>query len=649
MAGQTVVVSVLADTKNFSKNMKATQSAGDKFKATSAKIGIGAGIALGALVAVGKKAEAYGEAASTADARIAQITKSMGQYGDGYQKVADRVSKSAEKLALTTGIDPNLIKQGQATLSTFSKIESSADKVGGAFDRATKLSADLSASGFGSVQSASLLLGKALNDPVKGVSALTRVGVTLTDQQKEQIASYTKLGQTAKAQNVILGAVEKQVGGVATATANASDKMNVKWQLTYEKIGKQLLPFFEKVRVALGNLADFIGNNTGLVIKLAAGIGILAGVLVTLSAIVKVVTTVQAALNIVMSLNPVGLIVIGIIALIAVIVLLVTHWKQVTQFLSAAWSKVVKTISASLKALGDFFGDVFSDIGKGIKAALSFILGLFLKWTIYGFIITHFSQIKTFVLGVFTAIRTGIKTALDAVLTTVKTIVGNIVTAFLKIVTGIAGAVVKVIDKVTNLKDRIFSILGLIPAKVVSIGVGIITGILTGIKNSWSRLTTYLGGIGGRILKAVGNASLILYSAGKNILIGFLNGLKAEWKNVTDFVGGIGKWIADNKGPKSYDLALLVPAGGYIMQGLQNGIEASIPGLKTTLDKVTSTISATDFSSGVRLDTAAFTEAGTLRGGNNYQISLSTLNPSLEAGRAIVSSINDYNRLNGNR
>jgi phage-related protein len=57
-----------------------------------------------------------------------------------------------------------------------------------------------------------------------------------------------------------------------------------------------------------------------------------------------------------------------------------------------------------------------------------------------------------------------------------------------------------------------------------------------------------------------------------------------------DFVGGIGDWIASHKGPKAYDMALLIPAGGWIMGGLSKGLRAEIPELQRTMSDITDTI-----------------------------------------------------------
>ena len=76
---------------------------------------------------------------------------------------------------------------------------------------------DLSKAGFGDMSSASKMLGKALNDPVKGMTALSRAGVTFSQAQKDQVAALVASGDVLGAQKLILAEVESQVGGAAAA------------------------------------------------------------------------------------------------------------------------------------------------------------------------------------------------------------------------------------------------------------------------------------------------------------------------------------------------------------------------------------------------------------------------------------------------
>jgi hypothetical protein len=200
-----------------------------------------------ALGAVAFKFAKAGENAATANARILQINKSMGLFGESTQIVSDRLVKLAEKTALNTGVDQNAIKLTQAKLLTFRQLAKTADIVGGAFDRATAAAVDMASAGFGDATSNATQLGKALNDPIKGITALTRSGITFTAEEKKLIATLVQSGQTLQAQEMILKAIEMQVGGTAEATANSSDKMKVAFSLVSEQIGTALLPAFDRI------------------------------------------------------------------------------------------------------------------------------------------------------------------------------------------------------------------------------------------------------------------------------------------------------------------------------------------------------------------------------------------------------------------
>jgi hypothetical protein len=200
-----------------------------------------------ALGAVAFKFAKAGENAATANARILQINKSMGLFGESTQIVSDRLVKLAEKTALNTGVDQNAIKLTQAKLLTFRELAKTAGIVGGAFDRATAAAVDMASAGFGDATSNATQLGKALNDPIKGITALTRSGITFTAEEKKLIATLVQSGQTLQAQEMILKAIEMQVGGTAEATANSSDKMKVAFSLVSEQIGTALLPAFDRI------------------------------------------------------------------------------------------------------------------------------------------------------------------------------------------------------------------------------------------------------------------------------------------------------------------------------------------------------------------------------------------------------------------
>ena len=182
------------------------------------------------------------EQGQKAEARIRQIATSMDLFGENVGAVTSRLEEYAVATARATGVDDDSIMAAQAKLLTFRELAKSADEVGGSFDRATMAAIDLAAAGFGSAESNAVQLGKALQDPIKGITALARAGVTFTAAEKERIRTLVESNQIGEAQRLVLASIEQQVGGTGEATATASEKMRVAFALTQEEIGNALLP-----------------------------------------------------------------------------------------------------------------------------------------------------------------------------------------------------------------------------------------------------------------------------------------------------------------------------------------------------------------------------------------------------------------------
>ena len=126
---------------------------------------------------------------------------------------ADQLREQARALAFATLESTEGIMKAQQVLLTFRNV------TGDTFTRATELAADLATVTGGSLQGAMTQLGKALEDPVTGINAMTRSGVSFTDQQKEMIKSLAESGDLLGAQTIILDELAGQYGGVARAEA----------------------------------------------------------------------------------------------------------------------------------------------------------------------------------------------------------------------------------------------------------------------------------------------------------------------------------------------------------------------------------------------------------------------------------------------
>ena len=131
--------------------------------------------------------------------------------GDASGLTAGEIANFAEEMEAATLASAESVMDAASILATFRSV------AGDTFTRALRLAQDLAAVFGQDLRGSAVQLGKALEDPVEGINALRRVGVSFTASQRDLIASLVETGQTAAAQKVILDALEQQVGGAGAA------------------------------------------------------------------------------------------------------------------------------------------------------------------------------------------------------------------------------------------------------------------------------------------------------------------------------------------------------------------------------------------------------------------------------------------------
>jgi len=219
-------------------------------------IAAGAAVAGVGLFVAGLKASI--DAAMEAERVTAQTEAVIKATGGAAGLTAEQIGKLAESESRLTSIDDEVIQSGANMLLTFKEIG------GDTFPRATRAMEDMAvamAAGDTSaidLKGTAIQLGKALNDPVKGMSALQRVGVTFSQSQKDTIKEMVRMNDVAGAQAVILSELESEFGGAAEAagntTAGAMAKLSNEVGNAFEAIGTHLLPVVRDLATGLTNL-----------------------------------------------------------------------------------------------------------------------------------------------------------------------------------------------------------------------------------------------------------------------------------------------------------------------------------------------------------------------------------------------------------
>lgn len=241
------------------------------------------------------------EESEIANNRLRQVFKSMGEAND---EAANKAAAYANKLQMQIGIEDEVIMATQAKIATFKTVSNQTARMAGIFDRATKASFDMQATGFGEASGNAVQLGKALENPVKGINALTRSGITFTSSEQKKIKTLVETGNKLKAQEMILKAVEKQVGGVAEKTATKWQKAKIQAGEISESMGNMVLPMWNKfvdklLNTVIPAIQKFVDEHPHLVKWLAIGGVALIGLGITAKvasfAIFGLTSTIKAA------------------------------------------------------------------------------------------------------------------------------------------------------------------------------------------------------------------------------------------------------------------------------------------------------------------------------------------------------------------
>lgn len=210
----TLTLDLVAKTAGFTQGMDKASRHSEKFRkqidrdikaAKNAFVGlagvIGAGAAWSKVI---KNTIAQEKAVSQLEATL----KSTGRYTP---ELSAKLQKFASELQNVTTYGDEAVIPAQALLLTFTQIG------GSVFTRAQRAILDVATAMGTDLKTATLQVGKALNDPILGMTALSRSGIQFTDAQKDIVKQLVDTGKMAEAQGVILKELETQFGGSAEA------------------------------------------------------------------------------------------------------------------------------------------------------------------------------------------------------------------------------------------------------------------------------------------------------------------------------------------------------------------------------------------------------------------------------------------------
>lgn len=537
--------------KEFNNVGDAADRAGDKGKKFGLLLAgaVTAGVAGLALVLKGGAAE-FADNQKAA----AQFEATLKSTGDAAGITTAGIKSLADSIESKTGTDGAQVVAGAAVLATFTKIRNEVGAGNDVFSRATQAGVDLASKGFGTIESNAISLGKALNDPVKGITALGRQGVTFTEQQKDTIKALVATGDTLGAQKLILAELEMQVGGSAEAYGKTLPGQLDRARQAFDGVKEtvfvavlpavtalllfvteRLIPGFQDLAEKVGPTVEKVGEVfreqiapavvtsakafatffNAIPLPVLVGIGSAIAVLATALALSAAATAVQtaaaAALNAVLLLNPFVLVTALLIALVAGLAFAYRNSETFRNVVTTAFNAVRAVASAVFTFVAGFIGQQLAAVVSIARGAVSIVVGLFT--------------------GDFGRVKEGVAQALGGVLSLVTALPGRILSALgnlggllvnagRELMSGLArGIGEKIAAVVGKVRDAVAQIGRLLPGSPIKDGplkswnnggAGLRLmdmlgdGITAGLPGVRGALSSGLGGINGAVSASVG-------------------------------------------------------------------------------------------------------------------------------------------------
>lgn len=541
------------DTKDLDKKTKdAEKNLKDTLNSIGNAMTVGATIPLTAIATAGVK---Y-------NAELESYTANLTTLLNGNKKQAEELLNTLKETAKTTPYETSHLVKATQTMMSFGISAKDSQKylsqIGDiSMGNAEKLSGLTLA--FSQVQSAGKLTGQDLLQMInQGFNPLNIISketgesmASLKERMSEGGVSAQEVAHAFEIATSKGGLFYKGMEKGAQTTEGKISTLKDSFKEATGSLTESLLPALTSIVQALTKVADWFANlsengktvvliiggivaSIGPLIKIGMGIHklytgfkLFTSAMKTLQIATKLMSVAQAGLNLVMSMNPITLIIIAIVALIAILVLLYNKCEWFRNLVNAIFTYVINGVKQIWSAIQPFVNFVISVV-KQIIVALQPVI----EW-IVNFVKQYIQIYIAMIIAYINLVVAVIKGIVNIVITVVKGIINAV-----KSVINFAKSIP---SKVQNLVNRIVGFFQALPGRMLNIGLDIVRGIGNGITNGigWikNRIKSFVGNVTSFIKKMfkIGSPSkLMSLEVGQWIPKGVAVGIEANTDSVYD-------------------------------------------------------------------------------------------------------------------
>lgn len=377
----------------------------DRTGAAMRRAGAAGSVASAGIVALFRDSIGLYDEQARAEAKVATAIRTTGGAA-GF--TAAELGKQAQALqAVTRFGDERILNEVTAQLLTFGNI------AGDTFTRAQTQALNLATTIDGDLQSASIMLGKALDDPIRGLSAMSRAGVTFSDAQSEVIKSLAETGNIAEAQKLILDEIASKYGDQATAARTAGAGILDAWSNTWSDL-KEIAgsAFVDVLRVIVPPLESMVAAFKTLdpqTQKTVFLMGALAVAIPPVTLALGLMVSAVAAIS-----APVALTVAGIVGLTSAVVAFWPEIKAATEWVGEKFAAALQWASDAMSFMEEQSRALDAAIVNGLSVAMQ-LAGEKVQW-LADLHVKSFHQIKEVVIATVGVVGEWIEGKFNAIL-----------------------------------------------------------------------------------------------------------------------------------------------------------------------------------------------------------------------------------------
>lgn len=592
------------------------------------------GAVAGGVVALGAGLASCAKEAMDAQMGFAQLDAVIKSTGGVAGVTAEMARGLADSLQQVTPFADDAVIAGENMLLTFTNIGKDI------FPQATEMALDMSQALGQDVTSSAMQLGKALNDPIAGVTALRRVGVQLTDEQEKQVKAMMAVGDVAGAQGVILAELTREFGGSAKAAGNTfAGQLAIlghAFDDVKETIGNAVIPILKKFAdfiiskmPAIMRIIDTtivpaiktIGEVLGVVFDdiLSGDIGLafddfreslvgivpkpvldaMTGLYIAIKGVFDYINENQAA--VIGALQGIGIALAGFMAFTAITGIIAAIANPITliiglaALLGAAWAgnwggiqeKTAAVIAfvlplfqafiANMQAIWQGLQPVFQAVGTAINAVIGALTPIFQNL---------FGQIQSGLVNLNPMIEAfkGLWTELQPVISAVANVLGVVLVVAIGYLSSIIGGLVNAIQPWVTMIAGIVTGFVTMLTGYINVIVGLFTGDMDKVRTGGEQIFSGLKTVVESLITGMINTVIAFVSGFVSTFLGFFTKLGIDLEGtVTGIVTNVVKWFSQLPGK-------MVDVGRSIIQGIIDGIGQMIGALINTLGDVAAKI-----------------------------------------------------------